>query len=77
MKLWLLETIEDRGIWDIHVGFVIRAADEAEARRIAEKEAEEEWSPAPGYWLDPARSSCIAVATDGEPGIILADYNAG
>ena len=77
MKLWRLETIEDRGIWNIHVGFVIRAADEAEARRIAEKEAEEEWQRAPGYWLDASRSSCEAVAVDGEPAVILADFNAG
>ena len=75
-RLWLLEAVEDREVWDIYVGFVIRAADEAAARRIAEKKAESEWQHAPGYWLDASCSSCEVVAVDGEPAVILADYSA-
>ena len=77
MKLWLLEGIKDRDIWDIHVGFVIRASNEAEARRIAQDEADEEWNKEEDYWMDAQKATCEELIAEGETGVIIADYKAG
>lgn len=60
--------------YDQYAGFVIRADSEQEARAIANVIKDD----APdGRWLDPARSTCNIVSTDGESSIILASFRAG
>lgn len=75
MKLWLLCRHEDEPTWDVADGFVVRAETEEQARAIAAKRAGDEGSQ---VWLRySAGSTCEELTADGEPGIILRDYNAG
>lgn len=86
MKLWLLEPLEDEshpfmaGPWDASrdyfQGFLIRAASEAEARKIAAENGGDETKQVPGLnpWLDFKSSSCKEVTAEGEPGVVMFDF---
>ena len=52
---------------------VVRARDEAEARRVLAQESR--WFEPPGVWLDPTKSTCEVV--DGEPEVIVLDVKDG
>lgn len=54
-------------------GFVIRAADESDARNVADENgsAENQWDHP---WLDPTMTTCTELTPDGTPGLILRDY---
>lgn len=72
-------TILDKGpTYDYVRGFVIRAADEVQARHIAARHACDEGEDA---WLFIERSTCDvigrSIATTEECGVILRDFNAG
>ncbi len=76
MKLWLLKR-DDKATptWDATFGFVVRADEESEARELAATDPGDEGK---GPWLDPAATACVCIGEgDGEPGIILRDFNAG
>ncbi len=81
MKLWLLRPLEevlDRSEdnpwdpwFDKSFGFVVRAADQVEARDLAQKNATSETGE---EWLDANYSSCQELETDGPSVIILEDF---
>jgi hypothetical protein len=79
MKLWLLEPKDDLPFYsnpwdpwyDKAFGFVVRAADEKDAREIAAGFSGDEGS---GPWLNAALTSCAEVLPDGDPGVILRDF---
>lgn len=97
MKLWILQPVaglpNDRNPWgkvyDVCMGSVVRAEDEAAARAIAADSGagdENYWrDPASvvdgrnrsSPWLDPSLSSCTELTADGPPGLLLMDFNAG
>lgn len=88
MKLWLLRPIdENAGPWaptyDLMFGFVIRAETEQQAREIAEEnggcENEEGYysSALKVVWCDSALVSCVELTAEGEPGVVIHDFNAG
>lgn len=90
MKLWILKPIAKcHGPWspiyDCAHGFVVRAEDEASARRLIDygdtgDEYPRRWrdgEPKPGNpWHDPSLSTCVELVGDGEAGVILRDFNA-
>jgi hypothetical protein len=60
MKLWLLQMNDAQEPWfDRMFGFVVRAKDEAGARRLASSRAGDE---GPEAWLSPAHSTCVSAA---------------
>lgn len=67
-------------IYDEATAFVVRARDEADARRIVCKDQhmlqERHDDPAlkPHLWLDPEFASCELLPLDGEPEIVLVDF---
>ena len=75
MELWLLSRPEEKVTYDQYGGFIIRAETEAEARKIAFDAHDRA-----GYffktWVD-ADATCTIVTPEGDPGIILSDFNAG
>jgi hypothetical protein len=73
MKLWLLRRKRENG-YDVHNGFVIRAESEDHARVVAGRAAGDEGELA---WLRRSRSTCEELLADGNPCIVLADFNAG
>jgi len=72
MKLYLLKRRVTG--YDQVAGFVIRAANEADARCRAATNAGDEGMV---VWNDPAQSTCWRLADDGAAGIILQDFHAG
>lgn len=76
--LWILEPVAGSGPWDPWYdkafGFVIRAATESDARRIAHESAGDENRGGADPWLDPSLSTCEILIEDGEPGIIMRDF---
>ena len=58
---------------EIISGFVIRAASESDARLFASRAAGDE---GPLLWLDSRTSSCLPLTHEGDPQIILRDFNA-
>ena len=85
MKLWLLGLVNENDLdWDCAAGFVVRAATEKEAREFAQSnggdEAGHPWSqrrPPRPFWTDPALTTCTELTIEGEPGVVLRDFNAG
>ena len=67
-------------IYDEATAFVVRARDEADARRIVYQDQhilQEKYGDSalkPALWLDPEFASCELVPVDGEPEIILVDF---
>ena len=74
MKLWVLGLAEGEGGWDCAYGFVVRAKDEAHARKLASEQAGDEGADA---WLLPSRSTCEELTTRGEQEVILRSFVAG
>lgn len=76
MALWkLIRTENDGAIYDCNNGFIVRAKDASEARKIAsERSFGDEGS---ACWTDSKRSSCEKLSARGKPGIILTDFHAG
>lgn len=72
MRLWLL-TRYATGT-DEADGFVVRAPDEGEARRLASLRAGDEGSPA---WLLPERSTCVELKLEGSRGVLLRSFIPG
>lgn len=74
MNLYKLVLKDPRafGFYDIAWGYVIRAASESEARRIANEVNQDPRDP----WLNPEHTTCEVLTADGETGIILTDFNA-
>lgn len=75
-KLYLLRPIDDEaGNWepwyDKAFGFVVRAADELEARSFAMLKAGDEGSD---VWVDASQTSCEALENEGEKGILIQDF---
>lgn len=81
MKLYLLKRIEHSG-YDEAAGFVVRAKSPRAARKIiaggwhGRPGTLLPWSGAEGdqTWLDPKRSTCRVLTTDGKPGVVLRDF---
>lgn len=71
MRLWLLKRRAEPD-YDEFGGFVVRAADEAQARRIAARRASEQ-----GIWSDPQQTTCKPLEHDGRSGVVLVDFRAG
>jgi hypothetical protein len=90
MKLYLLKRTGKGpgGEYDVADGFIVRAEDEQTAREIAAApigpilggETEfpiRAWGDeGPETWLNPKFSTCEEIIPDGEPGIIIRDFNA-
>ena len=94
MKLWFLEPLDcsavnERGNnpwdpwYDKAFGFVVRAEDELEARKLAAEHAGDE-APSTWFasdsdfnpWLDSNYSRCLELTGEGEAGVILRDFAA-
>lgn len=66
--------------YDCYDGFVVRAETPKKARELVGSGADEaRGSGAPDFWQNPKYSTIKILASDvkGEPGIILASFNAG
>ena len=77
MRLYILQRL-DGADYDENDGFVIRAEDSKEARKIASEQAGEEnritrRSP----WLQPTLTSCKTLNIAGKPGVIICDFHSG
>jgi len=72
MKLFLLTAKSDVG-YDCNYGFVIRAATPLEARMMANEKAQDEGR----IWDNPELADCQELTAEGEPEIILGDFNRG
>ena len=53
-------------------GFVIRAKSESAARTLAAEQAGDE---GPAAWLSPDTATCTELLADGNPDVIMMDYN--
>jgi len=79
MKLWILKplSVADNMPWspwyDKAFGFIVRASNLQAARMFASINHGDEGKEA---WLDCKLSSCKELPIDGEPGMILRDFNA-
>lgn len=74
MKIFLLEQDSCVGGYDYVSGLVVRAVSEHVARYYA---AESSGDEGRGLWFDPSRSTCVELTGEGEPGLVLRDFNAG
>jgi len=78
MKLWILTRKQESKRWDVlydvALGFVVRAGSEKKARQTASEQAGDEGREA---WLDAKHSDCELLTPDGEAGVILCDFNNG
>lgn len=73
MKLFLLKRKTEPD-YDEFGGFVLRADSSKIARYTAASKSGDEGA---NTWLDEGLTSCEELTSDGEPGIILRDFNAG
>ena len=74
MKLWLLTRFSDKPVYDVCDGFVVRATDEKAAREFAAGHCGDEGADT---WRLSEQSSCIELSPNGDPGIVIQDFNAG
>lgn len=81
--IWILRPVcnLDPDPWDPWYnrvfGFVVRADNEQEARKFANSEGGAETSEFKGHgdvWLDPNKTTCEILSSEGEKGIILKDF---
>jgi hypothetical protein len=72
MKLYLL-TGNSQG-YDCAHGFVVRAPDEEQARRLAARECGDE---GPRFWIAQRHTKCVELLPEGDAKVILRDFNAG
>ncbi len=70
--IWVLK--RDEHGYDESDGFVVRAASEHEARKIASVNAGYEGR---SVWLDASKSSCEVVPPDGPSGLIFSGFRPG
>jgi len=63
--------------YDCFLGFVVRAENEQQAREFAAEKSDGAGDEGKEAWLDAKYSTCTILTTDGEPGVLLSDYNAG
>lgn len=74
MKIYTIETGQSRG-YDIYLGHVIVANDEAEVRQLAKNESADEGGK---IWDSAKVTECGDYTCDRtEPFILLSDFNAG
>lgn len=75
MKLWELHSAEGHRIgYDAAHGFVVRAEHEVAARALASRECGD---GDPGDWLDPEKTTCDELLTDGASEVVLCHYVSG
>ncbi len=80
MKLWRLYPVPDHPAvrinfqYDCAHGFVVRADDEASARKLAAKQAGDEGRK---VWLSALVTRCEELTEDGATGVIMVDFHAG
>lgn len=74
MKIWKLTLIDTTGLYDIALGFVVRAKNEHDARGICAENCGDEGED---VWLSPVRSTCETVLQSGGRGLILRDFKGG
>ena len=78
MKLWLLrgdsQKYSHTFSYDCAHGFVVRAATEDDARRIAGAQAGDEGQ---AVWLDTKRVMCTEISSDGPSEVILTHFVSG
>lgn len=63
--------------WDVANGFVIRAPNEMDARRLAAEQAGDERAE---FWLNPNESTCVDILEqpyNGQPEVLLRSFRAG
>lgn len=64
--------------YDKAYGFIVRAPDEATARRLAQANAGAERAAgddeALGVWLDPAHTSCVPLRADGNAAVLMREF---
>ena len=86
MKLFLIRPIDKKAapwdtLYDCYFGFVIRAESEEEARSKCLCGDEFPSTSGDGHpknpWLDSDLAFCVELTKDGEPGIIISDFNGG
>ena len=75
MKLWELRGRLDVGPWQTLgakiTGFIVRAEDEEQARRLARDEASAE----SGYvWIENQFSTCTELLAEGDAGVLMSDF---
>ena len=85
-RLWILRPagdLEAKNLWtpwyDKAFGFVVRAADEKEARVLASKEAGDEYDRYSGEdevnpWLEEKYSTCQELLLDGSAEVVIRDF---
>lgn len=74
MKLYLLRRRDEWSIgYDEYQGFVVRAHSEYEARAIANSQHADEGQ----IWSSARHVSCTVLTNSGDPGVVLASFNAG
>lgn len=74
MELWILRPVDGCELWspwyDKAFGFVIRAATESDARRIAAGDAGDEGEEA---WLDSSNSTCVTLDDGDKEEVVMRD----
>ena len=74
MQLYILRPIRFWSPWyDKAFGFVVRATSESEARKVASEGAGDEGN---AVWLDPEKTTCYILNTEGPSEIIIRDFAA-
>ena len=77
MKLYLLRPVKAWKPWyDSAFGFVVRAENEEDARRLCASEQGDEagWGREKRPWEDPDLTTCVELTTDGQPEVIIRDF---
>lgn len=84
MKLFLLKPIDPKkhpfDHYDVAMGFVVRAESAYAARSLvtSDKSYDQGWGDEGAeVWMDEKETSCTPILFEGEPEIILRDFNAG
>lgn len=82
MPIYLLALERDLIGYDITTAMVVRAIDEAGARKMAAQATGRErgsWGEerVNDWWLDPEKSECTLIPPDGPQDIVLRHFNAG
>lgn len=73
MKLFLLER-KDHVSWDENISLVVRASSSSEVRRISAKNSSCEGE---SVWRNPNDVSCKELFSEGSPGVIIINRQAG
>ena len=84
MKLWLLRPAENiapknhpwNPWYDKAFGFVVRAEDEKQARKMVQGSSGMEVTSTVNPWTNSKYSTCVELTTDGQPEVIITDFAA-